>query len=101
MIKKHKNFIFSLTNGEKKFYSESNSLFDPGYDITFKELFLNSPKRLEDFLNNIYLENNNMKISDLEFIIGDYYEMGKPHGFDSLSSDITCSQNKKRLNYFI
>lgn len=90
-----RKYYFILTNGEKRFYDEIVSVFDPGYDTTFKELFLNNPERLEDFLNNVYLENKTMKISDLEFLEGSYYDIGKPRDFNSLSSDLTCKAKIK------
>ena len=88
--KNRKQYYFILTSGEKLFFDEYISLFDQSFDSTFKELFLNSPKILQDFLNNVYLENNDMKISNLEFLVGDYYDIGKQHNFNSLSSDIAC-----------
>ena len=65
-------------------------MFDPSFDSIFKELFLNNRKRLQDFLNNAYLEYNDMKINNLEFLIWDFYDIGKQHNFNSFRSDIAC-----------
>ena len=86
-------YYITLINGEKLFFDEYISLFDPSFDSTFKELFLNNPERLQDFLNNVYLKDNDMKINNLEFLIGDFYDIGKKHNFNSLSSDIACKAN--------
>ena len=95
-IEKDDKFSFTIFNGNKQLFDECVLLYDPGYDTTFKELFLNHPKRLENFLNNIYFLYNNMKLENLEFLVGDYYDFGKVHGFNSLSSDISCKASIKK-----
>ena len=63
--KDKEKYSFELTTGGKIYYDEVVSLFDPGYDATFKELFLNNPGRLQDFLNKVYFENKMMTIKEL------------------------------------
>ena len=89
----NQQYYFTLINGEKLLFDDYISLFDPGFDSTFKELFLNNPKRLQNFLNNVYIADNDMKISNLEFLVGDFYDIGKAHNFKSLSKDIACKAN--------
>lgn len=89
--KDKKKYSFELTTGGKIDYDEVVSLYDPGYDATFKELFLNHPERLKDFLNKAYFENKMMAIKELDYLKGEYYQIGKTYGFNSLSSDIACA----------
>ena len=86
-----KKHSFEITTGGKIYYDEIVSLYDPGYDATFKELFLNHPERLKDFLNKVYFEKNGLIIKELDYLRGDYYQIGTSHGFNSLSSDIACA----------
>jgi hypothetical protein len=63
---------------------------DPGYDATFKVLFLNNSECLQNFLNCIYFEDNNMKLTNLEYLVGEYNEIGAAYNLNNLRSDITC-----------
>ena len=86
-----KKHSFEITTGGKIYYDEIVSLYDPGYDATFKELFLNHPESLKDFLNKVYFEKNRLVIKELDYLKGVYYQIGTSHGFNSLSSDIACA----------
>ena len=74
--------IFYLYNSENAHYAYYTSdgyflIDDPSVDSSFKHLFLNNPVRLKAFLNEIYFEQNDMKIIELDYMIGDFYDIGK------------------------
>ena len=87
--------IFYLYNSENAHYAYYTSdgyflIDDPSVDSSFKHLFLNNPVRLKAFLNEIYFEQNDMKIIELDYMIGEFYDIGKRFNIDSLKSDIAC-----------
>ena len=88
------NFILqSQPNKLQISYYKTNSfvlIADPGYDATFKVLFLNNSVCLQNFLNCIYFEDNNMKLTNLEYLVGDYNEIGATYNLNNLRSDIAC-----------
>lgn len=94
--KKEKLYFFMLhTQPNKKevsyYITDSCVLIaDPGYDATFKVLFLNNPALLQNFLNSIYFEDNNMKLTNLEYLVGEYNEIGAAYNLNNLRSDIAC-----------
>ena len=87
--------IFYLYNSDNAHYAYYTSdgyflIDDPSVDSSFKHLFLNNPVRLKAFLNEIYFEQNDMKIIELDYMIGEFYDIGKRFNIDSLKSDIAC-----------
>ena len=87
--------IFYLYNSENAHYAYYTSdgyflIDDPSVDSSFKHLFLNNPIRLKTFLNEIYFEQNNMKIIELNYMVGEFYDIGKRYNLDTLKSDIAC-----------
>ena len=94
--KKEKLYYFILQTQPNKFkvsYYLNNSyvlIADPGYDASFKVLFMNNSACLQNFLNCIYFEDNNMKLTNLEYLVGDYNEIGVAYNLNNLRSDITC-----------
>jgi len=87
--------IFYLYNSDNAHYAYYTSdgyflIDDPAVDSSFKHLFLNNPIRLTTFLNEIYFEQNNMKIIELNYMVGEFYDIGKRYNLDTLKSDIAC-----------
>ena len=87
--------IFYLYNSDNAHYAYYTSdgyflIDDPAVDSSFKHLFLNNPIRLKTFLNEIYFEQNNMKIIELNYMVGEFYDIGKRYNLDTLKSDIAC-----------
>ncbi len=87
--------IFYLYNSENAHYAYYTSdgyflIDDPSVDSSFKHIFLNNPVRLKAFLNEIYFEQNDMTIIELDYMIGEFYDIGKRFNIDSLKSDIAC-----------
>ena len=95
-IDKDNKYYFSLS-GVDDFYvtDESTFISDPAYDSSFKYLFGNNAPRLENFLNQIYFLPRNEKLEDLQYLVGDYYELGKKYDLNSLKSDIACKGKLK------
>ena len=92
--------IFYLYNSENAHYAYYTSdgyflIDDPSVDSSFKHIFLNNPVRLKAFLNEIYFEQNDMKIIELDYMIGEFYDIGKRFNIDSLKSDIACKAKIK------
>ena len=71
---------------------------DPVYDSTFKAIFLNKSERFQNFLNSIYFNQNNMEIKQLQFLTGDFNEIGKAYNMNSLRADIVCKGKVHYLN---
>ena len=101
-IDKDNKYYFSLSGVDDFFYvtDESTFISDPAYDSSFKYLFGNNAPRLENFLNQIYFLQRNKKLEDLQYLFGDYYELGKKYDLNSLKSDIACKgklKNEKEI----
>jgi len=101
-IDKDNKYYFSLSGVDDFFYvtDESTFISDPAYDSSFKYLFGNNAPRLENFLNQIYFLPRNEKLEDLQYLVGDYYELGKKYDLNSLKSDIACKgklKNEKEI----
>ena len=94
--KEEKLYYFLLHTQQNKkqvSYYKTDSyvlIADPGYDASFKVLFLNNSACLQNFLNCIYFEDNNMKLTNLEYLVGEYNEIGAAYNLNNLRSDITC-----------
>ena len=101
-IDKDNKYYFSLSGVDDYFYvtDESTFIVDPAIDSSFKYLFGNNAPRLENFLNQIYFLPRNEKLEDLQYLVGDYYELGKKYDLNSLKSDIACKgklKNEKEI----
>ena len=89
-------FRFYLNNEEypldQTFYetTETVSIADPALDANFKSIFLNHAERLENFLNEIYFIPNNMKISHIKFLPGEFNQIGTIYNLITLRADIAC-----------
>ena len=99
-IDKDKKYYFSLSGVDDYSYvtDESTFIVDPAFDSSFKYLFGNNAPRLENFLNQIYFLPRNEKLEDLQYLVGDYYELGKKYDLNSLKSDIACKGKLRDKN---
>ena len=99
-IDKDGEYYFSLSGVDDYFYvtDESTFIADPAFDNSFKYLFGNNAPRLENFLNQIYFLPRKEKLEDLQYLFGDYYELGKKYDLNSLKSDIACKGKLKDEN---
>ena len=80
---------------------EAVLIADPGYDASFKAIFLNKSERFINFLNSVFFKQNNIEIKDLNFLVGEFNEIGNAYNMNSLRADITCKgivQNLNNLN---
>lgn len=86
--------VFYLYNSENGHYAYLTSDYflidDPAVDSSFKHLFLHNSVRLKTFLNDIYFKPNDMEILELDYMVGEYYDIGKRYNLDTLKSDIAC-----------
>ena len=82
-----------------KIYENEKSCLipDPGLDANFKAIFINKEKRFENFINAVYFLPNNMQISNLEFIFGDFNVIGQSYNLSCLRADIAC-KGKLKIN---
>ena len=89
-------FRFYLNNEEypldQTFYETTETVLvsDPALDANFKSIFLNHAERLENFLNEIYFIPNNMKISHIKFLPGEFNQIGTIYNLITLRADIAC-----------
>ena len=95
-------YFFILYDKEKDLtsYYETNNIIlavDPAVDSSFKKLFLNNKERLQSFLNDVFFEPNGNKITSLEYVVGDFYDIGKKYNLNSLKADIACKAKIKGI----
>lgn len=93
-------FLYDSENDISSHYETDNYILvaDPSVDSIFQILFLYNKERLQSFLNAVFFEPNGNKITNLEYIIGDHYDIGKRYNFDNLKADIACKAKIKGFN---
>ena len=96
-------YFFSLYDSENDIsshYETDNYILvaDPSVDSIFQILFLYNKERLQSFLNAVFFEPNGNKITNLEYIIGDHYDIGRRYNLDNLEADIACKAKIKGFN---
>ena len=99
-------FRFYLNNEEypldQTFYETTETVLvsDPALDANFKSIFLNHAERLENFLNEIYFIPNNMKISHIKFLPGEFNQIGTIYNLITLRADIACKAKVCELDRY-
>ena len=83
MKNKNNDYIYYVTNG-------IDLIPDPALDKNFKAIFYNHPKRLENFLNSIYFNLYSLQLSDIEFLSGEFNQIGIFYNINTLKADIAC-----------
>ena len=103
-IIKNNCYLFSLNTPENPhmtiYYDTPDIILvpDPALDANFKAIFLDRPKRLENFLNCIYFYPNDLEISDIEFITGEFTKIGSIYNINNLRADIACKGKIRKKN---
>lgn len=59
---------------------------------------MNRSKRFENFLNCIYFNPNDLEISDIEFISGEFTKIGSIYNINNLRTDIACKGKIRKKN---
>ena len=102
--KKNEGYFFYLNCPEdprKIVYYDTTDIIlipDPALDANFKAIFLNRSKRFENFLNCIYFNPNDLEISDIEFISGEFTKIGSIYNINNLRANIACKGKIRKKN---
>ena len=98
-VNKYFFILYDKEKGVTSFYETNNIILavDPAIDSSFKKLFLNNKERLQSFLNDVFFEPNGNKITSLEYVVGDFYDIGKKYNLNSLKADIVCKAKIKGI----